>query len=399
MSTGSAEMPVQARAAKARRRSPFRMAFRCFGLGLLCLLALFLYARSTLPQLETPAQVDIRFADGGSLSKRSLTDDLRMSGPYVSVDELPAHVWQAVIAIEDRRFFRHFGVDALGIARAAGRNLGSGSLRQGGSTITQQLARNLSLSNKKTWRRKFLELFYALALESRDAKQQILRAYLNRIYWGADSYGISAAANLYFGKHPSALTLAEAAMLAGMIRAPERLSPLRHIDATRRRAELVLEAMVRENFISERVAEAARRSLAGVTVTTHPAEREHIADLVLVELRELQRDRRVADARNLIVTTTIDRLTQLRAESSALSALKRQAAGAKVDSVGLLAMTPDGMIRAMIAGRDYRKSRFNLVVKARRQPGSAFKPFVYLAALEAGMAADSLVLDAPDPTR
>jgi penicillin-binding protein 1A len=399
MSVASAEVPAQARAARARWRPAFGAAFRCFGFGLLCLFALFLYARSTLPQLEAPVQIDIRFADGGSLAKRSLTDDLRMSGPYVSIDELPAHVWQAVVATEDRRFFRHFGIDALGIVRAVGRNLGSRSLQQGGSTITQQLARNISLSGKKTWKRKFIELFYALALESRDAKQKILQAYLNRIYWGADSYGISAAAILYFGKHPKDLTLAEAAMLAVMIRAPERLSPLRHVDANRRRAELVLQAMVRENFVTERVAEAARRSLPGVTVTTDPAEREYIADLVLVELRDLQRDGRVADARNLIMTTTIDRPTQLRAESTALSALKHQATGAKVDSVSLLAMTPDGMIRAMVAGRDYRKSRFNLAIKARRQPGSAFKPFVYLAALEAGMAADSLVLDAPDPTK
>lgn len=307
-----------------------------------------------------------------------------------AVRELPPHVWQAVVAIEDRRFFDHFGIDIIGLTRAIVVNLTEGRSAQGGSTLTQQVAKNVFLTNEKSLKRKVQEALLALWLERRYSKDQILGIYLNRVYLGGGAWGIDAASQRYFGKPATQLNLYEAAAIAGLLRAPTRLTPIRDPVATAGRAQVVLDAMVRANFIPEAAAQAAIASgapMLGQIAAPRPGR--HFADWVMEELGDI-----VPIDRDLVVQTTLDPALQRQTEEKLSAMLAQEGGERKIGEGAAVILDPDGAIRAMVGGRDYRRSQFNRAL-APRQPGSSFKPFVFLAAMEAGWTAESRVEDSP----
>jgi penicillin-binding protein 1A len=307
-----------------------------------------------------------------------------------AVRDLPPHVWQAVVAIEDRRFFNHFGIDIIGLTRAIVVNLTEGRSAQGGSTLTQQVAKNVFLTNEKSLKRKVQEALLALWLERRYSKEQILGIYLNRVYLGGGAWGIDAASQRYFGKPATQLNLYEAAAIAGLLRAPTRLTPIRDPVATAGRAQVVLDAMVRANFIPEAAAQAAIASgapMLGQIAAPRPGR--HFADWVMEELGDI-----VPIDRDLVVQTTLDPALQRQTEEKLAAMLTQEGGERKIGEGAAVILDPDGAIRAMVGGRDYRRSQFNRAL-APRQPGSSFKPFVFLAAMEAGWTAESRVEDSP----
>lgn len=309
-------------------------------------------------------------------------------GRRLGAAELPRHLSQAVMAIEDRRFYDHPGVDLRGILRAALVNLRAGRVAQGGSTLTQQLAKNLFLTPERSLERKLKEVMLALLLESRFSKDEILTIYLNRVYLGAGTYGVEAAAQRYFGRSAREVDLFQAALLAGLLKAPSRYNPRNDPAAARARAGVVLDAMVEAGFVERAAAEAAKRRGPGVTpgaMRTVGGGARYFTDWAL-ERASAYAGTTQAD---LSVTTTLAPRLQAIAEEIAARAA---ATGVQI---ALVAMAPDGAVRAMIGGVDYRRSQFNRATQALRQPGSAFKPLVYLPALEAGMRADTIVEDAP----
>jgi penicillin-binding protein 1A len=316
--------------------------------------------------------------------------DLR--GDTVHVAELPAHLPQAVIATEDRRFYSHFGLDPIGLVRAAVANVRAGRIVQGGSTITQQVAKNLFLTSERSFKRKIQELLLALWLERRYDKDRILALYLNRVYLGAGTYGVDAAARKYFGKPARRLNLIESAVIAGLLKAPTRYSPARDAELARARATQVLENMVAAGYVDQRQADAAKVApmAAGPAIVAGQGSR-YFADWLVDQAF----DYTATNDRDLIVVTTLDRRLQRLAETEVertLAGAGRQQGAAQA---ALVAMAPDGAVRAMVGGRDYADSQFNRAARALRQPGSAFKPFVFLAALENGFGPDSTVDDSP----
>ncbi|MEX0758303.1 MAG: transglycosylase domain-containing protein, partial [Tistlia sp.] len=340
---------------------------------------------SALGELTRKPSVRLIDADG-----RPLAAFGDLYGDSLAVAELPAHLPQAVLAVEDRRFYSHIGLDPIGILRAAVANLVSGQLRQGGSTITQQLAKNLFLTPERTVKRKVQEMLLAFWLESKLSKDRILSLYLNRVYLGAGTYGVDAAARRYFGKSAREVGLYEAAMIAGLLKAPSRYNPANDADLAHRRAVTVLQAMADAGFLSEAELELAvrerRRGEAEV------ADRgRYFADWALTRVVE---ESGPLDG-DMIVSTTLDSRLQRIVEEEAARLLDGPGIAAGASQAAVVVMAPDGAVRAMVGGRSYGDSQFNRAVQALRQPGSAFKPFIYLAALEAGMTPDSPVLDAP----
>ena len=309
----------------------------------------------------------------------------------VPVSELPAVLIQAVTAIEDRRFYRHRGVDIVGIVRAAIVNLFAGRIKQGGSTITQQLAKTLFLQPERTLRRKFQELLLALWLEERLAKDAILGLYLNRVYFGAGSWGVEAAARRYFGKSARDVGLAEAAMLAGLLKAPSRYAPSANPTAAAGRAAVVLSAMVEAGFIGAAEAAAARHGEVRVAAPASSRGSRYFADWVLDRVPGYVGD----VGRDLVVVTTLDAGIQRAAERVVAAALDGEGRTREASQAALVAMSPEGAVRAMVGGRSYRDSPFNRAIGAHRQPGSAFKLFVYLAGLEAGFTPEQVFVDEP----
>ncbi len=311
-------------------------------------------------------------------------------GETVSIRDLPAHLPQAVLAVEDRRFYEHFGLDPLGLARAMWVNLRAGRIVQGGSTITQQLAKILFLSPERTIKRKVQEMLLALWLERTFSKDQILALYLNRVYLGAGTYGVDAAAQRYFAKPAAEVNLYEAALLAGLLKAPSRYNPARHAGRAEKRTELVLAAMVADGAISAQDARQAR-SVKGRSRAVPSGQARYFADWVLSQvgayIGQVDRD--------LVVVTTLDPKLQQIAEHELSAMLERDGVKRGVGQAAFVALTPRGAVRAMVGGRDYAKSQFNRAVQALRQPGSAFKPFVYLAALEQGSRPYDRMVDAP----
>ena len=308
-------------------------------------------------------------------------------GGYVTLDGISPVLVDAVIAIEDRRFFRHWGFDPLALARAARVNWRAGRVVQGGSTITQQLAKLAFLTPARTLERKVQEMLLAFWLELRFEKSEILASYLNRAYFGAGAYGIATAARRYFGTTPARLNLAQSAVLAGLLRAPSRLAPTRHPDRARARADVVLQAMVASGRIEAADAAAARERPARVTGGDGTAwGGRFFADWVVSQTGPA-RDR----AEDVEIAATLVPSLQLAAERAVRAGL--------ADHPGvegaLVAMGLDGAVLAMTGGRSYARSQFNRAAQAARQPGSAFKIFVYLAALEAGWRPEDRVRDAP----
>lgn len=358
------------------------------GIALSAVIAWFAY---DLPDISKVAQAERRpavtmlAADGAEFARFG---DLHAS--VVRVAELPPHLVNAVMAIEDRRFRYHFGIDPIGLARAVVTNYRSGRRVQGGSTITQQLAKNLFLTPEKSLRRKVQEALLALWLEHRYSKDQILSAYLNRVYLGSGAYGIDAAARTYFGKPATEVSLYESAVLAGLLKAPSRYSPTSNPDESAERARTVLAAMIDGGFITQE-----ERNVALAQATTRQArsgsEGRYFADWV-TELVEGFVGRNHGD---VVVRTTIDRNLQRAAERRIEEMLAGPGVAAKVRQAALVAMTPEGAVRALVGGRDYAASEFNRATQALRQPGSSFKPIIYLAALEAGVDPDSPIEDTP----
>ncbi len=325
-------------------------------------------------------------ADGQLIAERGsfFGDEARLS-------ELPAYVPQAVIAIEDRRFYRHFGIDPLGMARAMVTNLRAGRIVQGGSTLTQQLAKNLFLKPERTLWRKFQEAVLALWLESRFTKDEILQLYLNRVYFGSGAVGIEQAAKKFFGRSARDLTLGQAAMLAGALKAPSRYNPLRHPKLARKRARVVLKAMVEEGYITNRDAAFALKTARAVKSSSYVPATQYIVDWVLEQLPDL-----VGKVKqSIVVETTLDYRIQKAAERTIVRTITAEGRRRRVSQGAMVVMDGTGAVKAMVGGRSYKRSQFNRAVHARRQPGSAFKPFVYLTAIEQGYTPDSVEDDSP----
>lgn len=319
-----------------------------------------------------------------------------ITGALVTVQQLPPTLINAVLAVEDRRFYSHFGIDPIGLARAMVVNFTRGRLVQGGSTITQQLAKNLFLSAERSMNRKVQEALLALWLEWKFSKDEILTAYLNRVYLGAGAYGVDAAARIYFNKPATQLNLRESAIIAGLLRAPSRYSPLNNPKLSEERAKTVLGTMVDAGMISQ--AEAAKvfsksGSAANKLVAGGSSDYgRYFADWVLDEVRGYIG----SDHGDIVVQTTLRPQIQRGAEA-ALDAQLAQAAKDKknVSEAAAVVLSPDGAIRAMVGGQDWGDSQFNRATQALRQPGSSFKPVIYLTALLNGYQPDTQVEDAP----
>jgi penicillin-binding protein 1A len=313
-------------------------------------------------------------------------------GRAVKLKELPPYLPQAVIATEDRRFYSHFGIDPVGLVRAAFVDLRAGHVVQGGSTLTQQLAKNLFLSADRTFTRKIQEALLAIWLEHRFTKDEILEIYLNRVYFGAGAYGVDAAAHRYFDKSARNVTLYEAATIAGLLKAPNRFSPAHDQELAASRAELVLDAMADQGFIDEAQEEAALsgQSQLAVAQRVRPSNR-YFADWIYEQIPEFAG----LGERDLVITTTLDPKLQKAAEDAVAAILEKDGADADVGQGALVAMSTDGAIRAMVGGRDYGDSQFNRATQALRQPGSAFKPILYAAALEQGIGPQDRFYDHP----
>ncbi|WP_245653625.1 transglycosylase domain-containing protein [Sphingomonas pituitosa] len=327
-----------------------------------------------------PPSITLLAADGTPIARRGA-----VIGKPVDVSKLPDHVAQAFIAIEDRRFYSHWGVDPRGIARAAFHNVSSGGA-QGGSTITQQLAKNAFLNSRRTFGRKAQEVLIAFWLEGWLSKDEILSRYLSNVYFGDNVYGLRAAARHYFSIEPERLTLSQATLLAGLVKAPSRLAPTGNLDGARERQRLVIGAMQEAGFITAAEARRVRPAVLHVQDSDETLPNgTYFADWVLPEAR----DRAGGVATEQTVTTTLDTRLQTAAERVI------KASGLGKAQVALVAMRPDGRVVAMVGGRNYGASPFNRATQARRQPGSAFKLFVYLAALRSGMTPDTMVDDTP----
>ena len=325
-------------------------------------------------------------ADGTALAEQG-----SFFGDEVRVSELPDYVPNAVIAIEDRRFYSHFGIDPLGLLRAAFANLRAGHVVQGGSTLTQQLAKNLFLTPKRSVERKLQEVVLALWLEARFSKEEILQLYLNRVYYGAGATGIEKAAETYYRKSARDLTIAEAATLAGLLKAPSNYNPQQNPDAAAERAGLVIDSMVATGAITEREALAALASPTAVLASDYIPAKQYIIDWVNEQLPELAKNY----SQSIVIETTIDPGLQRLAEKALRKRLNEEGTKLGVSQGALVIMDTSGAIRAMVGGKSYKRSQFNRVTKALRQPGSAFKPFVYLAAVEQGYESRSVEVDEP----
>ncbi len=361
--------------------------------------AVWSWAFHDLP--EVPASADALWDERREPSVTLLAEDgaiLSVRGPLygerVRLSDLPAHVPAAFIAIEDRRFYEHSGVDGRGLARAMLANVRAGGTVQGGSTLTMQLVKNLLLTPERTVRRKIQEMRLARGLERVLTRDEILELYLNRVYLGEQAYGIEAAAQRYFGKPAADLTLQEAAILASLPKAPSRLAPTANLEAARARAREVLDAMLEAGHIDPIAHLAALADPAelseGFQAAADPGLYGHAFDYVQSEVARLLGDGERAP--DLVVETTLSPRLQ-RAAQDAIEA--RLETAPEDREAALVALAPDGALRAMIGGRDYARSQFNRAVQALRQPGSAFKPIVYAAALEAGYDPATPFEDAP----
>jgi penicillin-binding protein 1A len=350
------------------------------------------YVGAHLPpiqSLEIPKRPpSIRIVDDGG---RVLALRGDAGGAVLALKELPSYLPKAFVAIEDRRFYEHYGIDPFGIGRALVANILHRGISQGASTITQQLAKNLFLTQERTITRKLQEALLAMWLERKFSKTQILELYLNRVYFGAGAYGIEQAAQRYFGKSARQITLAEAALLAGLVKSPTRLAPTRNFDGAEQRAKIVLAAMAELGFISSTSRITALAKPPTIAAQAGTGSVNYVADWVMDGVNDILGH--VDD--DLVVRTTIDSSLQTSAEKAVVEELAQKGDKAGVSQGALVAMAPDGAVRAMVGGRDYAASQFNRAVAAKRQPGSAFKAFVYLTALEHGLTPDTMRLDAP----
>jgi penicillin-binding protein 1A len=334
---------------------------------------------------DRPPNLTILAADGTVLAERGLRRG------HVRLDKLPPYLMKAVIATEDRRFYSHFGVDPFGLVRATFANMAAGGVVEGGSTITQQLAKNLFLKPDRTITRKLEEVIYAIWLEQRFSKDEILELYLNRVYFGGGTYGIEAASRHYFGKSARAVTLPEAAMLAGLLKAPSRYAPTRNVKRAIARVDEVLNNMVEAGFLTAAEARVAASQPIKFRPKGDDTGYPYPVDFVAEQLPEFVGD----NEGDLIVDTTINAGLQRVAQKALRDELDGEGAELSASEGAVVVLDPSGAVQALVGGRSYQASPFDRAVKALRQPGSAFKPFVYLAALESGYTPDSLAEDTP----
>jgi penicillin-binding protein 1A len=335
---------------------------------------------------KRPPNVVITSLDNKPLANRGET-----GGAAVPLSQMPKVVPQAFMAIEDRRFYDHWGVDFIGLARAMKTNLEHGTLVQGGSTLTQQLAKNLFLTPERSLERKVQEAVLAFWLERKLGKDKILELYLNRVYFGAGAYGVEAAAQRYFGKSIRKVNVSEAAMLAGLVKAPSKLSPRNDPGAARARADVVLQAMADEGYLTRDQANTAFRNAPPSPAPKPEGAIGYVADWTMEQLDGLVG---IYDE-DLVVETTIDPALETEAEHALSEAIAKRGPRLGVSQGALVALAPDGAVRALVGGRSYSDSQFNRAVAAKRQPGSAFKPFVYLTGLELGLTPDAIRVDSP----
>ncbi len=310
----------------------------------------------------------------------------------VPVDEMPDYLVKAVLATEDRRFFEHYGIDFVGLLRAMSENVRADSVVQGGSTITQQLAKNLFLSNERTLERKIKEAFLAVWLEMNLTKKEILQLYLDRVYMGGGTFGITAAADFYFGKDIKDVDLAEAAMLAGLFKAPAKYAPHVNLPAARERANVVLNNMVDAGFMTEGQVLSARLHPATAIDRDQQDSPDYFLDWAFDQVKEIAAKTGV---HAMVARTTIDMNLQKAAEESLEYHLRQYGKSYRVSEGAIVLLDNSGAVRALVGGRDYGESQFNRATKALRQTGSSFKPYVYTTAMENGFTPDSLVSDTP----
>jgi len=330
--------------------------------------------------VNRPAAFTFLDAEGREVGHRGA-----IVGERLTLEQMPAYLPAAFIAMEDRRFYDHRGFDVRGLVRAAWVNWHAGHVVQGGSTITQQLAKILFLTSDRTYSRKFNEVLDAAAIERDLSKKQILELYLNRIYLGSGAYGVDGAARVYFGKSAHDLTLSEAAMLATLTRAPSAFSPRRDLAAAQTRTRDVLAAMVQTDAITKKDAKFARAHPAVIVDRTAQEARNYYLDTAAEEAKKLATIAGELPGEDLIVRTTLEPKLQETARKALLRNLKKDGKRLHVREGAIVIMKPDGAVVALIGGRDYDESVFNRATQAKRQPGSAFKPFVYLAAVENGI--------------
>ncbi|HRP78342.1 MAG TPA: PBP1A family penicillin-binding protein [Aquamicrobium sp.] len=310
----------------------------------------------------------------------------------VPVDEMPDHVVKAVLATEDRRFFEHFGIDFIGLARALSENVRANSVVQGGSTLTQQLAKNLFLNNERSMERKIKEAYLALWLEWNLTKKEILQLYLDRAYLGGGTFGIAAAADFYFNKGVKELTLAEAAMIAGLFKAPGNYAPHINLPAARGRANVVLSNLVDAGFMTEGQVLSARLHPATAVDRAGAESPDYFLDWAFDEVKKIAPRN---GPQSLVARTTLDMDLQKAAEESLEFHLRQHGQAYRVSEGAMVLLETTGAVRAIVGGRDYARSQFNRATRALRQSGSSFKPYVYTAAMEAGFTPDSVISDAP----
>ena len=359
----------------------------CLGVGgYLVSVARDLPDTSGLTAVEPAASITFLDHDGRLIARRGSAQ-----GHEVSIEDLPPYLVDAVLAVEDRRFYSHPGIDIIGLSRAMLANLRAGHVVQGGSTLTQQLAKNLFLSPERTLRRKVQEMMLAFWLESRFSKDEILELYLNRVYFGGGAYGVEAASLRYFGRPASEVSLGEAALLAGLLKAPSRYSPVNDSARAAARATVVLDLMAQTGRISESERIAAAEVPIRVSRGASSPGAQYFIDWVSPRVREL-----VGDGHgDLVVHTTLDVDAQRAAEAALNAVLGDTDLASGAGEGAIVSLAHDGSVRAMVGGRSYVQSQFNRAVLAQRQPGSAFKPFVYASAFEAGLRPDDVRDDAP----
>ena len=329
----------------------------------------------------------VKFLDrnGNEIGKRGI-----LHSDAVPLEEIPDYLIKATMATEDRHFFEHHGIDIFGTFRALIQNIRANGVVQGGSTLTQQLAKNLFLSSERSLRRKIKELFLSFWLESRLTKREILKLYLDRAYMGGGTFGVEAAAQFYFGKSVRNVTLAEAAMMAGLFKAPTKYAPHINLPRARARANEVLSNLVEAGFMTESQVHDARLHPAKAIETRQAYSPDWFLDWAYEEVQRLAAGK---EQYVLVARTTIDLATQRKAEEAVASIISQHGRERNAHSAALVSMEPNGAIRAIVGGLDYGASQFNRATHAHRQPGSSFKPYVYLTALQNGYRPDSMVYD------
>ena len=379
-----------------KRRSIWGILFYwLFLMGLwaaIAVAAIVIYYGAQLPPIDQlaipkrPPNIAIMAEDGSLIVNRGDS-----GGPAIRLSELPAYLPKAFVSIEDRRFYHHFGIDPLGIGRAVLHNVTGKGGAQGGSTLTQQLAKNLFLTQERTLSRKVQEAILAVWLEHKYSKDQILELYLNRVYFGSGAYGVEAASRKYFGKSARSVSLSEAATLAGLMKAPTKLAPNRNPEGASERAAQVITAMAKEGYITEAMAQLALSRPAKAVREEGAGTINYVADYVMDTLD----DTVGAIDDDIIVSTSLAPAMQMAAEKALTEELDLKGGKFGVSQGALVSMDANGGIKALVGGRNYADSQFNRAVSAKRQPGSSFKPFVYLAALEHGLTPDTLREDGP----